>query len=841
MRRSPPVTARAHWLLAAVCCASAAAQSAADAPVRQRLAVVRAQVDAAIRTQQPIDWAPIADAVAAAWTQPALRGEAERLLDAATTAGLDRGSAANAAAVDRMAALPGLAPGTAARVRATAGELAYYGWRLAAAAEHFLGAAAAVRAVEPPLACFLAARAFHVRIAQSDFAAAATALALAEATASTAEDRCRNRRLQAELALRTGLLADAAAALQAGRSEPAPSDYERQQRLRLETDLALILEDLPGAAAAAEELLARVGGDPHQGGTAQMARLALLQIEAYRAGASAVLEPLRRLLAEPSLVPANRAAIGAALVTHLMLAGDVAAAARAVDEQRAGRPFAALAADELIAFAWALLADPTRRVDLAELGAALDAQWQRLLAEWRGVAANRRDIAFLQLPRRRSLLVLCVRLHQLRDPAQAPTACLDHLLQCEALGSTARRLGLQPTATAAQLVELLPPDGAWIAWLPAHVGSLALVLDRRGAELIALPDDRGLREQARTLRRAISAPDAPVDDAAFARATAAAAAQVLPAPLRARLATVRSLAIVGRELLAGLPLECLPSGDRELPWLGLTHAITYVPSLLVTAHLAARPPAPTTVALRALAGTAIAAADAERWQLRPPRIDRDDLEAIAVPFGTARCDLRLDATVADLAAAPPLMLCLFAHGVHDAARPDPTGFVLGAGAAASGSVFPADCERLAAAPLTFLGVCGAGRVPLQRGEDGTRRLGTNLLLAGAQVVVLGDGDLAVTDALAGASALAAATADAVPPAEALRRFRIACRAAGHTHPAQWAGLHLEGLPAPRLPLPAPTAPGTRADGAPFGVALGVALLLVVAALAMRRRARAAQP
>jgi len=310
------------------------------------------------------------------------------------------------------------------------------------------------------------------------------------------------------------------------------------------------------------------------------------------------------------------------------------------------------------------------------------------------------------------------------------------------------------------------------------------------------------------------------------------ARQLLPPVLRELLRDKHDLLIAGYELLHTLPLEWLPIAE-EPRWLGLRHAITYLPSVTLAAHLVRRVPQPTDERVVVLEGTRVAASDQQRWGKEPVRVEAADLRTALAAVADDGVTVRVDATPADLAPVPrPTLAVVLAHGVYDGTLACPAGILLAPSEPdAGGAVFTRELPAQGAPRVVFLGVCGASRSPLRLGEDGGHRLTSAFLLAGSDAVVATDFDVRLDEVLRLLEPFAAALAEGQGVADALLQARRATAAAGAA-PRVWGSMRLEGLPMVTVPLR--PAPHTSRLVWSIAIALGAAMLFV--ALLRARRA-----
>lgn len=649
---------------------------------------------------------------------------------------------------------------------------------------------------------------------------------------------------EADLLLRIGMVRAVAVVLD--RIEAAPAEQEQRLRiacLRLQELLAN--EQLEAARSEAGRLLAARGLAVLQ---ADQVRLT----EAFamaRLGDDAAAEArLRTMLGRADLDRSYATLARAELAMLRLQRGDpVEAAATELGPDRQAA-LASLPDWSLAARARCELArgNTTASDELVAVHAALLQRHTFLLRQWRATPVQSDGVAFLQWSVRRELLVCLCACELALGGDGAATRCLGYLLEADACGSLARRLGAPAGDPATLLQRALPPNGLLVWFLPAPRGSLALLAEADSVRAITLPSDVPLRKLVRELRQSVRDETVLGDDWAqeFAARTAPLAAWAFAPALREALARTRRITILGRELLTGLPFEFLPSPADPAQCFGLTHAIEYVPS----ATLATMPAGPASATaqhparLTVLAATSQTTTCAGRYPECTVPVDRADLAAMAAAVDPTVLTIGLEASAAELAAALPDtdVLVLLAHGrrrhPEDAAgelqRQQPLGIVLG-----DGFFGP---ERLRTPPrmppVVVLASCGTARAGVDRGEDG-QLFGTAWLAAGSQAVLSAEGDLELRATERLLAAFLTALAAGVEPAEALRQARVAVATEPRfAHPAHYCALRLDARGPVVLQLPA--APADRDTWRWLLVgALGAAAMGIAGVWIRRRGAR----
>lgn len=645
---------------------------------------------------------------------------------------------------------------------------------------------------------------------------------------------------EADLMLRIGMVRTLAVVLD--RIEAAPAKEEQRWRiagLRLQEQLAN--ERFEAARAGATELLA-AGTLP--GTLADQVRLTeAFAIARLGDGASAETR-LRALLGRADLRPEYATMARAELAMLRLQRGDPVAAAAAElgpDRQAA---LGSLPDWSLAARARCELArgSPAATSELVAVHAALLQQHRFLLRQWRATPVFSDGVAFLQWSVRRELLVCLCACELALGGDGAATRCLGYLLEADACGSLARRLGAPAGDPATLLQRALPPNGLLVWFLPAPRGSLALLAQAGSVRAIPLPGDIPLRGLVRELRQSVR------DETvlgfgwreALATRTAPLATWVFPPALREALAATRRITILGRELLTGLPFEFLPSPADPSLWFGHTHALEYLPSATLATMAPPVVPAAGPARVTVLAATSQSAESAARYPDCTVPLDGARLATITAAIDPQVVDVGLEATGAGLTAALAQTdaLVLLAHGrrrhpddaTEELQRQRPLGVVLGDGFFGPERLL--DAARMP--QLVVLASCGTARAGVDRGEDG-QLFGTAWLAAGARAVLSAEGDLELRATERLLAAFLAELTAGIEPAEALRRARVAVAAEPRfAHPAFHCALRLDARGPAVLRVPA-----TPAGGSVWPWAVGGSLL-VVAVLVWRRRPQRGQ-
>jgi hypothetical protein len=462
-----------------------------------------------------------------------------------------------------------------------------------------------------------------------------------------------------------------------------------------------------------------------------------------------------------------------------------------------------------------------------------------MVARWEGEPQSRTGEGPLFFGDRRRAFVELLRSHLELLPGEPGRGrAVAAIATAQAVGSLAKALGAPVPDLAAVRAALCPPGQGILVYVPGHEASVLAAIDASSLEVLVLPvGAMGLDRRRQELLRAIEAARAGPDASGLEARAAAVAAVLLPPALAGKLAGWRGVAVVGLDSLGYLPFELLPgpAGAR----LGISHAVSYLPSLPVGVWLQQhRPPARV-----AAAGTArvriVACPDADAppgLADRPQPLPFGREETAVLAAATADAEVQVvrgaDAT-ADAwleAACDAAFVQLLGHGVRDEARSDPQGLLLGDGTV----LWSAELERRRSPVNVLIAACRAARGRLRRGDDGRHQLTGALLLAGARSVVAPVLDVGYQASVHfSADVHTGLFREGLPIAEALRRARCAASDRGGAGELDACLFHLVGLG--EVPLAAPAA-----SASPWQARALAALLLLAAGsafLARRRRAR----
>lgn len=724
----------------------------------------------------------------------ATRDKAQRLVSDAADAAVyqPRVEAALVADLEALLALPWLDASTKARVHCAIGETCFRLGELTAADSALAAAAAA----DAAFAFHVATRRCLVQITRGDMAAAFAMCELARAAAASDLDRRRTAQTRADLELRIGLFDDAARSLAAARGPDTGDPYDTLATLRLETELALALEDFAFARELASKWRQAAEAAAELGAaSAQRAKIAQARATAGVGETAEALRETQSLLEDPSWPAVNRAPLQRLAIELLLQRGDASAARDVARTLAGGQQFSTLNADNLAAVADAELSDADlARERLVELRAALDEAWRKQAEDWRSLGERTGRLAFLQLRSRRNLASALLSAIVREGGDDAGDACLSRLLLAEGSGTSARELDV-PAVAPREVRERLARDGARVlVYLPAPRGSHCVEVREHGSRCIELPSDSGLRAEVRALRALLANTG---DENSIREQAAALLRRVAPRGDAEWLGS-GPIVVVGRELLAGMPFEALPTDDADAPWLGLRTPISYLPSMRLGVWLSRRDKTPSSRATARFA-TGLDAADCAKWGQNDLVLTDEQMRWVLRGVADDPAKVLPRATSASFAEDPGAALALFAHGVYDATADAKNGFLLARDGSQSGAVFPADCAKLRMAPFTALAVCGAARTSLRRGDDGGGDLVDAAMRGGANCVLSSEFDLRVDDALAIVGDTIAHLARGLDASHALLEARKA-RARYDSHPSRFAAMRLDGLGSLVAPL-----------------------------------------
>lgn len=418
---------------------------------------------------------------------------------------------------------------------------------------------------------------------------------------------------------------------------------------------------------------------------------------------------------------------------------------------------------------------------LRERAAGVERLWRLLLERWSGLPASRVGEGPLFFGDSRRTLVELLRARRLLAGAAAGAEVLREVAAAQAVGTLARELGAHAPEPAAACAALCAPDRGALLYVPGHECSVLLVLTDSGPQVHLLEVGAlGIDRRRQELLYHLQAARQGLEAAEFTAAARQCAAVLLPEVLAPLLAQWRALSVIGLESIGYLPFELLPGPDGRL--LGLSHALSYLPSLPVGVWLATRPARNAGLGpgrVRILACPDAAPPDGLRETIQPlPFGDGEEALLRRAAGGTALELLRGSEAGAAAFLRPPdgtVLVQVLAHGVRDERRSDPQGLLLGTGEV----LWPSTISRQGAAPCVLLTACRAGRGRLRRGDDGRHLLSGALLSAGARAVIAPVLDVGYRPSLEFAADVHEALwRHRLAPDEALRRARAAAHARG---------------------------------------------------------------
>jgi hypothetical protein len=429
--------------------------------------------------------------------------------------------------------------------------------------------------------------------------------------------------------------------------------------------------------------------------------------------------------------------------------------------------------------------------------AELRGEFAALCAGWRAVALPG-GVGFLRYARVRAAL-----LELLMDGSD--DAALQTLIDAQHLGSVWQGMGA-PTVSAAEVrATLCPPGSGCLVFVTGAQRSLLVAFDGQTIRRFAsLPGYAWIESRRRDLAAALAAsgsrgggPPTPRSPA-LAKAAGELADGLFPEGARELLLRWRRAHIVGRDLLAGVPLQLLPVLDSK-PF-GVSHALADLPSLPVGVALARRRGAQERGGARVglLAAPRPAREVVAAFPILGERVvEPRHVEPLVEHLGS-RLVGRWEGEEATLGAAARAretanVLHVVAHGLIDgkldllpvvALTPDKL--------APDGLMTVERASRLQVPELVFFSSCRTSGSQDRFGDAGANHLGGAMLLAGAASVVVSDEDLDLADAIELALEFYASYEPRAGPAEALRAAGAALHARGEM-PRAWARSYIWGL------------------------------------------------
>ncbi len=391
--------------------------------------------------------------------------------------------------------------------------------------------------------------------------------------------------------------------------------------------------------------------------------------------------------------------------------------------------------------------------------------FHRFTAQLKRIDVRPGGVGFLHFSTRRFILNELIELSIAVDGnAKGTEAALEELIAVQELGSLSRSFQ-QPPVSAAEVREVMTRRGNGVlVFLPDYHRTLILAFDAKSADLCVVAAAQGTwRPIVDQWLHELSSSPTDMDEKTRKRnldaieslgQQVAERAQLMPAQLRERLASWKSVTIVGADPMDGLPFECLPLEGKQT--LGLRFAVDRAPSLPVVVQLEKRRiaharPSPKQGGLWLVAAPLMPEWAEKRLQ-NLPRIPFSDANRAALQGPYPQLDhsyfFAEQATRAALE-DPRLefasVLQLTVHGIDVAGRERPAALVLRPMSREDDGLLDCDeVESLKHMPDTVvLSACGAASGELRYGEDGLNNLGGAFLRAGASCVVLSSQDLQV--------------------------------------------------------------------------------------------------
>ncbi len=500
----------------------------------------------------------------------------------------------------------------------------------------------------------------------------------------------------------------------------------------------------------------------------------------------------------------DRFAAGVKLIELKLFRDDLDAAGTrlALIEAEASRGgFGALPQEER---AWlaSLAADHAERIGRGAVSARenLHGVFRDLLSEWRRVERSA-GVGFLRYRRAHGVL------HQLVATG-TPREALEVLLEADRLGVLWRACG-SPSLGADDVRRALTGDDAGcIVFVGGVAASTVLAFDRDCIVRARLPPRPRMEREIREFNAALTLPPSTLSPGRrerrredLERHGGWLSANLFPDEVRERLREWRHVRLVTADALGRLVCEALPVVDGRP--LGLTHAVSRLPSLSVAAAGARREDGKSdgTGEIWLIGAPRPAESTAEKipgsGALTLPRELVDAIEE-ALPRRAVRVYRGEAATIARIEAATPGrvdLLHVVAHGVVDSARELRPMIALTAEPPRDDGWLTVERVRsLRAPPLVLLSVCRTGSGVERIGDAGASDLGGAFLVAGARAVVMSDFDLRLDAATAFDVELYRGLAHGGSVAEAARsaRTRIAADPL-RSDPIHWALSYVYGL------------------------------------------------
>ncbi len=358
------------------------------------------------------------------------------------------------------------------------------------------------------------------------------------------------------------------------------------------------------------------------------------------------------------------------------------------------------------------------------------------------------------------------------------------LVRAQALGTLARKLGVKvgdEGLLSRIRSRVIKPNGGLIVFLPGPDQGHVFLVDQETIRHEFLPDrDSLLLARDELVSQILERPgfeDGRVDP--FSTMLVEKSARkltelLLPERVQEHIRGLSSIAVVGDDQLGWIPMSCLllASPDEKVAPrpLGLTHAISYLPSVPVGLHLARmvrEKKIVKNIDLNLIYFGDKAIKNHPSWSKIP--FSSSSLNKIYASPRKIKISQSLDpATLKDVQ-----VLQFLTHGDSDPGLPRPAKLLMSGSNDFSDGIFDCrDAEKWTSPPLVVLTACGSGRGQVRRGEAGVSSFEGAFLSMGAKAVLSSPGDLDVMSTLALTEFFHQALVQKHSPAEALRQARV---------------------------------------------------------------------
>lgn len=504
-----------------------------------------------------------------------------------------------------------------------------------------------------------------------------------------------------------------------------------------------------------------------------------LAIEDPRAGATA--RPLLvDVLAKSGEHPLDRFSARTKLVQLDLIEGALESAERGLRETDEWLSTGVLPSlpEEERAWLATLNAELARLLDRgrAEAKENLWSAFERLREEWRSVERPG-GVGFLRYRRARALMI-----ELLIDGPEEET--IQTHSRSQEMGVLWRSLDSPEPSLAEIRATLCSEDTGCLVFMTGVDRSLLLAFDARTIlRCDDLPGFSWIENRQRQLASALASASQGRQEQSERTAELLAeippelASRLFPEAVRKLLERWKRVRIVGRDLLADVPLQILPViAGRPL---GTTHALSDLPSLPVGFALARRR-GPKEAREARVVLVAAPRPDPEVVQDFPILGRKTLLPEHVAPLGEFLADRLAGASLGENATAGSVaragergnVLHLVAHGILDPSRELRPMLALTPDDLAADGLFTVELARTMQVPdLVFLSACKTADGIARFGDAGASHLGGALLQAGASSVVVSDDDLQLDDALVLARAFYTCLQPGSGVAEAMRAAR----------------------------------------------------------------------